>query len=168
MSYCLCTTYSRKVSRNDMSFWNSKPKRLIEKIKPERKKGKNNEVWVKHQCRNDRWWRRWCMEGLFALKCFSWNSITVLKLLRAFSKSWTRSSDHVDLVFEPVPAAATCWLVLLVILFFVELFRIQILLFCCCFLSNYACTSSSIDRVEWFRDTSCTAKRAARFQFTLI
>ena len=53
-----------------MSFWNSKPKRLIEKIKPERKKGKNNEVWVKHQCRNDGWWRDTC--DVWKV-CLRWN-----------------------------------------------------------------------------------------------
>ena len=42
---------SEKIRRNDTLFWNSKAKHLIEKIIAE------IEVWVKHQCRNGRWWR---------------------------------------------------------------------------------------------------------------
>ena len=57
-----------------------------------------------------------------------WDFITVLKLLRALSKSSARSSEHLNLEFESVPAAATCRSVLLANLFFIELFRIQILL----------------------------------------
>ena len=78
------------------------------------------------------------------------NSITVIKLLRALSKSSTRLSHHLNLVFESVPASATCSHVFLAILFFIELFHIPILLFCCCFLSIYACASSSIDRAEFY------------------
>ena len=48
------------------------------------------------------------------------------------------------MVFESVPAAVTCLLVLLAILFFIELFVIRILLFCCCSLSIYTCASSSM------------------------
>ena len=42
---------SEKIRRNDTLLWNSKAKHLIEKIIAE------IEVWVKHQCRNDRLWR---------------------------------------------------------------------------------------------------------------
>ena len=76
------------------------------------------------------------------------NSITVLKFLRAFSRSTTRSSHYLNLVFESVPAFATCSHVFLVILFFIEPFHIRILLFCCCFLLIYACAISSVDQAE--------------------
>ena len=56
-----------------------------------------------------------------------------LKLFTALSRSTTRSFDHLNLVFESVPAAATCSLA---ILFFIELFRIRILLIFCCFFIN--------------------------------
>ena len=85
----------------------------------------------------------WVMT-LYYTKCTIskfWSSITVLKLLRALSKSWTRSTGHLNLLFESVPAAATWSVVLLPILFFIELFRIRILLFCCCFLSICAWAS---------------------------
>ena len=53
---------SEKIRRNDTLFWNSKAKHLIEKIIAE------IEVWVKHQCRNDRWWRdMWSPQFLFDL-----------------------------------------------------------------------------------------------------
>ena len=42
----------------------------------------------------------------------------------------------------------------LVILFFIELFHIRILLFCCCFLSIYPCDNSLIDRAEWLYEAS--------------
>ena len=41
-----------------MLFRNGKAKYPIEKIKEEKEKGKKKkkkEVWVTHQCRNDRW-----------------------------------------------------------------------------------------------------------------
>ena len=43
----------------------------------------------------------------------------------------TRPSEHLNLVFESVLAATRWSLVLLTILFFIEIFRIRILLFCC-------------------------------------
>ena len=118
------------------------------------------ELWVKHQCRFDRGWRNmWSPQSTFNLwkksfhnlhyvlprigmvclrwNFFLWNSITVLKLLRSLSKSSTSSSDHLNMVFEFVPVAATFSLVMLAILFFIELFQIWILLFCCCSLSIY-------------------------------
>ena len=55
--------------------------------------------------------------------------MTVLKLLRALSKSSTRSCDHLNLELESVHAAATCSLELLTNLFSIELFSIRILLF---------------------------------------
>ena len=101
------------------------------------------------------YWTLWVMT-LYYTKCTIsnfWNSITVLKLLTVLSKSSTRSSDHLNSKFESVPpAAATCSLVLLANLSFIELFSILILLFCCCFLSIYACASTSIDRTEWWPD----------------
>ena len=101
------------------------------------------------------YWTLWVMT-LYYTKCTIsnfWNSITVLKLLTVLSKSSTRSSDHLNSKFESVPpAAATCSLVLLANLSFIELFSILILLFCCCFLSMYACASKLIDRAEWWPD----------------
>ena len=83
------------------------------------------------------------------------NTITVFKLLKALSKSSERSSDYLNLASESVPATATCSLVLLAILFFMERFPTRSLLFCCCFLSVYTCTSSLMDRAEWLHGTSC-------------
>ena len=128
-----------------MLLWNSKAKHPIEKIKAEKEKTKK---------RNKVGWNisvemadggeicgqpnlRLIYETLWAMTLYYtkytiskfWISITVLKLLRALSKSSARSSDHLNSVFQPVPAAATCPLVLLAILFFIELFRIRILLF---------------------------------------
>ena len=77
-----------------------------------------------------------------------------LKVMRALSKSTTKSSDHLNLVFESVPAAATCSLVLLAILQSIALFPIHILLFCCCFLLIYLYASSSIDQAEWLHETN--------------
>ena len=68
--------------------------------------------------------------------------------LRALRKSSTRSSDHLNLEFESVPAAATCSLVLLANLFFIEFFSIRICYYVVVCLSIYACASSSIDRAE--------------------
>ena len=127
-------------------FWNCKAKYTILKIKAENEKIKK-EVWMKYQCRNNRWWRdMWSPQSTFldVIGGVYWTFIMkfilelhhCFKLLRALSKSWTRSSDHLNFVFESAPAAATCSLALLAILFFIELFRIQILLFCCCFLIN--------------------------------
>ena len=59
-----------------------------------------------------------------------------------------RLSNHLNLEFESEPAAATRSLVLLPNLFFIELFSIRVLLFCCCFLSIYTCASTSIDQAE--------------------
>lgn len=61
------------------------------------------------------------------------NTITVFKLLKALSKSSERSSDYLNLASESVPATATCSLVLLAILLFMERFPTRILLFCCFF-----------------------------------
>ena len=54
-----------------MLFRNGKAKYPIEKIKEEKEKGKKKkkkEVWVTHQCRNDRWWRdMWSSQSTFDL-----------------------------------------------------------------------------------------------------
>ena len=47
------------------------------------------------------------LHGFSALKSLFWDSITVLKLLTALSKSSTRLSDHLNMVFESVRVAAT-------------------------------------------------------------
>ena len=131
-----------------------KPNILVKKLK-QRKKKRKKEVWVKHQYRNDRCWRdMWSSKSTFDIwqknfgchGSFFWNSITVLKLLRVLSKSSRSSSDHLNLVFESVPATSTCSLVLLAILLFIELFRIRILLFCCCSLFFYRSTHTLAHR----------------------
>ena len=114
----------------------------------------------------------WTMT-LYYTKCTIskfWISITVLKLLRALSKSSTRSSDHLNSVFQPVPAAATCSLVLLAILFFIELFRIRILLFVVVFYQSthalaHRCVSSSTP-VEWLHETSWLAGSTEMARFS--
>ena len=73
-----------------------------------------------------------------------------------------------------MPASATCSQVFLAILFFIELFHIRILLFCCCLLSIYVCASSSIDQAERLHETSWLGQpsplafqnESARFQLT--
>ena len=114
------------------------------------------KVWVivnlitsKKISRNDMlFWR-----GFSVSNFLLWNPITVLKLLRALSKSSTRSFNHLDLAFGSVHTAARCLLVLLAILFFIKSFFIQILLFCC-FLSVYTCASSSTGWTERLHETT--------------
>ena len=127
-----------------------------------------------NQCRKDRsWGHMWSSQSMFDLwkknlrisreECIKPLSndpllhqmhylqimeLTVLKLLRALSKSSTRSSDPLNLEFESVHAAATCSLELLTNLFFIKLFSIRILLFCCCFLLIYACANTTIDQAQ--------------------
>ena len=122
--YCL---YQKRLVETICCSEIEKAKHSIEKCKAEKEKPKKKEVWVKHQCRNDRWWRDiWSPQSTFDLWKkkirISWEEIIehhYLKILRALSKSSTRSSDHLNLVSESVPAAATCLFVLLAILFFI-------------------------------------------------
>ena len=90
--------------------------------------------------------------GLSSLKTSFWSSITVLKLLRALSNSSKRSSTikiwYLNLCLL-LQRASLCYSPF----FSIELFRIRIKLFCC-FLSIYACASSSIDRAGWLHETS--------------
>ena len=121
------------------------------------------------------YWTLWAMI-LYHTKCTIsklWNILTVLKLLRALSKSSKRSSDHLNLEFESVPAATACSLVLLANLFLIKLFSIRISLLC---LSICAYASPSIDRAEWLHETSwlafqnrvSTAKRASSLAAHLL
>ena len=154
-----------------MFFWDKYP---IKKIKVEKEKLKKERSLGQNQCRKDRsWGHMWSSQSMFDLwkknlrisreECIKPLSndpllhqmhylqimeLTVLKLLRALSKSSTRSSDPLNLEFESVHAAATCSLELLTNLFFIELFSIRILLFCCCFLLIYACANTSIDQAQ--------------------
>ena len=89
--------------------------------------------------------------GLSALKFLFWNPITVLKWLKALSQSSMSSSDHLNLVFDSVLAAARCSLVLLAVSFLIKIFCIRTLF---CFLSIYECASSSMNRVERLPETS--------------
>ena len=99
------------------------------------------------------YWTLWAMT-LYYAKCTIFKFWNSRKLLRALRKSSTRSSDHLNLEFESVPAAATCSLMLLANLFFIEFFSIRICYFVVVCLSIYACASSSIDRAEWLYETS--------------
>ena len=98
----------------------------------------------------------WAM-NLFYTKCtiskFR-NSITVLKLLKPLSKFSARPSDDSNLVFESLPAAATCSLVLLVKCSSLN-FSAQKFCFFLVFLSLiYKCAGLSINRAEWLHETS--------------
>ena len=115
-----------------MSFWNSKAKHPTDKIKAEEKLKKKKCVCVCEtsikmadggkMCLHPNlrliYGTLWAM-NLFYTKCTIfkfWNSITVLKLLKPLSKLSARPSDDSNLVFESLPAAATCSLVLLNVL----------------------------------------------------
>ena len=139
-SYC---PYQKRLAETICYSEIVKPNILSRKLKLRKKKRKKKEVCVKHQHRNDRWWRdighpKLCLM-YYGRKIFGchgrsllnsywrsllWNSFAVLKLLKALSKFSARSSDHLNVVFER--AAATCSLLLLAILFFNELFCIRI------------------------------------------
>ena len=100
-SLSICCLYQKRLIKTMCYSKMVEPNILLRKLKQGKKKRKKKEVQVKHQCRNDKWWRdMWSRQSTFdlwkkifynflywhslsALKSLFWNFITVLKLLRA-------------------------------------------------------------------------------------